>query len=318
MDPERRYGPDETIRAEEREETAGVHAAEPRRWRLRPYEAVNAVLLTLGSLLAAFAFNLFLVPSNVAPGGITGLTIVVTGFVPLPNGLMMLALNVPLLYVGFRALGGLRFLVRTVYVVVVTTVSIDAMAPFLPAEGISDDALLNALYGGAVLGIAAAMIIRAYGNVGGTAILARVIQRRTGVPLGQIYLLTDGLIVMMLGAAFGWERALYSMVALFVYGITTDYAIEGPSIVRTVFIVTDHPRQVAEALQTRLRTGVTAWRGEGMYRPGERTVLFCTVNRSEVRELSRIVREMDHDGFMVIGQGQRASGGTIGSSDAPG
>jgi uncharacterized membrane-anchored protein YitT (DUF2179 family) len=136
--------------------------------------------------------------------------------------------------------------------------------------------------------------------------------------MGQIYLMTDGLIVLMLGATFGWERALYSMLALFVYGIAVDYVIEGPSIVRTVFIVTDHPREMAEALQTRLRTGVTAWRGEGMYRRGERTILFCTVNRAEVRELTRIVREMDHEGFMVIGQGQRAKGGTIGRSDAPG
>ena len=203
-------------------------------------------------------------------------------------------------------------------VVLVTTVAIDVTAPLLPRNGVSDDPLLNALYGGAVLGAAAALIIRAYGNVGGTSILARVMQRRTGMPLGQIYLLTDGLIVLLVGFAFGWERALYSMVALFVYGVVTDYVMEGPSIVRTVFIVTDRPREMAAALQTQLRTGVTAWRGEGMYHRGERSVLFCTVNRSEVRELTRIVRELDHHGFLVVGQGQRAAGGTIGRSDAPG
>ena len=284
------------------------------------YEAVNAVLLTCGALLAAIGFNLFLVPGNVAPGGLTGLTLVATSFlpVPVPKGMLMLAMNVPLLYLGFRTLGGATFLVRTIYVVVVMTLAIDATAPFLPAEGISDDALLNALYGGALIGAANAMVIRAYGNMGGTGILARVIQRRTGAPIGQIYLLTDGLIVMLLGLAFGWERALYSLVALFVTGIVTDYAVEGPSIVRTVFIITHRPREVAEVLQTRLRTGVTAWRGEGMYQGGERTVLFCTVNRAEVRELRRIVWEVDHEGFMVIGQGQSASGGTIGRSDAPG
>ena len=283
-----------------------------------PYELINAVMLTIGSLISALAFNLFLVPSNTAPGGLVGVAIVVSRFVSVPNGLLLLALHAPLLYLGFRALGGGRFLLRTVYVVLITTVAIDLTAPFLPDEGLSSDPLLNALYGGAVLGAAAALIMRAYGNVGGTSILARILQRRTGLPMGQIYLMTDGLIVLMLGATFGWERALYSMLALFVYGIAVDYVIEGPSIVRTVFIVTDHPREMAAALQTRLRTGVTAWRGEGMYRRGERTILFCTVNRSEVRELTRIVREMDHEGFMVVGQGQRAKGGTIGRSDAPG
>lgn len=289
--------------------------------RLRPrlpYQVVNGLMLTVGAVVTAVAFNLFLVPSNTAPGGITGLTIVVTRLLPLPNGMLMLALNLPLLYLGYRALGGRRFLARTMYVVLVTTVTIDLSAPLLPADGVSSDPLLNALYGGAVLGAAAALILRAYGNVGGTSILARVIQRRTGMPLGQIYLFTDGFIVLLVGLAFGWERALYSMVALFVYGVATDYVMEGPSIVRTVFIVTDRPRDMAAALQTQLRTGVTAWRGEGMYHRGARSVLFCTVNRSEVRELTRIVRELDHQGFMVIGQGQRAAGGTIGRSDAPG
>jgi uncharacterized membrane-anchored protein YitT (DUF2179 family) len=292
--------------------------APARRWRIPRYEIVNGLMLTVGALIGALGFNLFLVPSNTAPGGISGLTIVVTRFVPLSAGVLMLALNLPLLYLGFRALGGARFVLRTVYVVLVTTVSIDLTAPLLPPDGISSDPLLNALYGGAVLGGAAALVIRAFGSVGGTAILARVIQRRSGLPMGQIYLLTDGAIVVMLGLAFGWERALYSMLALVVYGIVNDYVMEGPSIVRTVFIVTDRPGELAAALQTQLRTGVTAWRGEGTYRRGERTVLFCTVNRAEVRELTRVVREIDHHGFMVIGQGQRASGGTIGRSDAPG
>lgn len=309
---------DRRARRDANGEGAGTLAASDRLRPRLPYEVVNGLMLSVGAVVTAVAFNLFLVPSNTAPGGITGLTIVVTRVIPLPNGMLMLALNVPLLYLGYRALGGRRFLVRTAYVVLVTTVAIDVTAPLLPRNGISDDPLLNALYGGAVLGAAAALIIRAYGNVGGTSILARVMQRRTGMPLGQIYLLTDGLIVLLVGFAFGWERALYSMVALFVYGAVTDYVMEGPSIVRTVFIVTERPREMAAALQTQLRTGVTAWRGEGMYHRGERSVLFCTVNRSEVRELTRIVRELDPRGFLVIGQGQRAAGGTIGRSDAPG
>ena len=322
MGPKRRTAKEESEGETPGRSDGGLPAGGVRRnvRGLLRYEAVNALLLTSGALLAAVGFNLFLVPSNVAPGGLSGLTLVVTNVLPLPvpNGMLMLAMNVPLLYLGFRTLGGVTFLLRTLYVVVVMTLSIDVTAPFLPAEGVSDDALLNALYGGALMGAANAMIIRAFGNMGGTGIIARVMQRRTGAPIGQIYLLTDGVIVMLLGLAFGWERALYSLVALFVTGIVTDYAVEGPSIVRTVFIITDRPREVAAVLQTRLRTGVTAWRGEGMYRGGERMVLFCTVNRAEVRELRRVVWEVDPEGFMVIGQGQSATGGTIGTSDAPG
>ncbi|MEJ2288217.1 MAG: YitT family protein [Deinococcales bacterium] len=281
-------------------------------------EGVNAALLTAGALVNALAFDLFLAPGHVAPGGLTGLTLVVTHWLPLPDGLVLFVLNIPLLLLGAWQLGGARFFARTVYVIGVTVIAIDAFAPFLPDSGASPDPLLNALYGGAVTGVAAGLVIRARGNIGGTGILSRVLQRRTGIPMGQVYLLTDGAIVLLLGAVFGWERALYSLVALFVNGLATDYATEGPSLVRTVFIVTDRPSEVAGALQQRLRSGVTAWRGEGMYRRGERTVLFCTVNRAEVREVTRVVRETDHHGFLVVGQGHKALGGTIGKSDSAG
>lgn len=281
-------------------------------------EGGNVLLLTLGALIFALAFDLFLVPSHVAPGGLSGLTLVITHFVPFPNGVVLFVLNIPLLLLGAWQLGGPPFLARTVYVVVVTFIAIDVLAPLLPAAGASHDPLLNALYGGVVSGIAAGLVIRAHGNLGGTSILGRVLQRRTGIPMGQVYMMTDGVIVALMGATFGWERALYSLVALFLSGLATDYTIEGPSIVRTVFIVTDQPEAVAAAVQLGLRTGVTAWKGEGMYSRGERSVLFCTINRTEVRELTRIVRETDHHGFLVVGQGHRALGGTIGKSGGAG
>jgi uncharacterized membrane-anchored protein YitT (DUF2179 family) len=293
-----------------------------RSWRklvtIARQEAGNVVLMTAGALLYAGAFDLFLVPSNVAPGGLGGLTLVITHFLPWPNGVVLFALNIPLLLLGAWQLGGPPFLARTLYVVTAVFIGIDTLAPYLPRSGASHDPLLNALYGGAVTGIAAGLVIRAHGNIGGTGILGRLVQRRSGIPMGQVYMVTDGVIVVLMGAAFGWERALYSLVALFISGLATDYATEGPSIVRTAFIVTDKPDNVAAALQMRMHTGVTAWRAEGMYNRGERTVLFCTINRSEVRELTRIVREIDHEGFLVVGQGHRARGGTIGKSDSPG
>jgi len=312
-------------RAEKRradhERRVAFRAARMRQFRPTiPGDLANWALLTAGALISALGFNLFLVPGNVAPGGVTGLTLVVSRYlpVPIPEGMLLVALHVPLLYLGYRKRGGASFVIRTVYVVGLTGVAIDLFPLILPAGGITDDPLLNAIYGGATAGVANALAIRGYGNIGGTAILARVFQKRSGMPIGQIYLFIDGAIVLLLGFAFGWERALYSLVSLFISGMVTDYVIEGPSIIRTVFIVTDHPQDVATALQVRLNTGVTAWKGKGMYEGGERNVLFCTVNRSEERELIRVVREVDEDGLVVIGQGQTAFGGTIGSSDRTG
>lgn len=316
---------DKQAKAEQRradhERRVAFRAAQQRKFRPSlPSDAGNWALLTAGALISALGFDLFLVPGNVAPGGVMGLTLVASRYLPgnVPEGMLLLALNLPLLYLGYRKLGGANFVVRTVYVVALMGIAIDLLPLVLPDGGITDDPLLNAIYGGALAGVANALVIRGFGNIGGTAILARVFQKRTGMPIGQIYLFIDGAIVLLLGFAFGWERALYSLVALFISGIVTDYGIEGPAIVRTVFIVTDHPRDVATALQVRLNTGVTAWKGEGMYKGGEHNVLFCTVNRSEERELIRVVREVDQHGLIVIGQGQTASGGTIGRSDRMG
>lgn len=282
------------------------------------HQAANLALLTAGALIFALAFNLFLVPAEVAPGGLSGLTLVITHWLALPKGVVLLVLNVPLLILGAWQLGGVRFLARTIYVVVITTVAIDLTASFAVPAGTGIDPLLAALYGGVVTGAAAGLVIRAQANIGGTGILSRVIQRRTGMPLGQVYLLTDGVIVLVMGLVFGWQLALYSLVALFVNGLATDYILEGPSIIRTVFIITNHPEAVASAIEQQLRTGVTGWEGTGMYSRANRTVLFCTINRSEVRELTRVVREVDEAGFVVISQGHKALGGTIGKSDSSG
>lgn len=282
------------------------------------HQALNAVLLTVGALVFALAFNLFLVPADVAPGGLSGLTLVVTKWIPFPKGIMLLVLNVPLLILGAAQLGGWRFLTGTIYVVVLNTVAIDLTAPFAVPAGAGIDPLLAALFGGVVTGAAAGLVIRAQANIGGTSILGRVIQRRTGLPLGQVYLLTDGVIVLLMGLVFGWQLALYSLVALFVHGLATDYVLEGPSIIRTVFIITNQPASVAAAIDQQLRTGVTAWEGQGMYSRADRTILFCTVNRSEVNELTRVVSEVDPAGFVVISQGHKALGGTIGKSDSAG
>lgn len=282
------------------------------------HQVTNFALLTVGGLIFALAFNVFLVPADVAPGGLSGLILVIATWLPLPKGLMLLALNVPLLVLGAAQLGGLRFIARTLYVVAITTVAIDVTASFAVPAGVGIDPLLAAIYGGVVTGAAAGLVIRAQANIGGTGILSRVIQRRTGMPLGQVYLLTDGVIVMLMGLVFGWQLALYSLVALFVNGIATDHVLEGPSIIRTVFIITNHPELVAGAIELQLRTGVTAWQGRGMYSQADRTVLFCTINRTEVRELTRVVREVDETGFVVISQGHKALGGTIGKSDSAG
>jgi uncharacterized membrane-anchored protein YitT (DUF2179 family) len=270
------------------------------------------VLVTAGALLLAVNINLFLAPHNLAPGGVSGTAIIINEFTGWPLGLTMLVLNVPLVALGFRTLGGFRFLVRTLYAVLLYNLGTDLMAGWLPAAGITDDLVLNALFGGVLAGLATGLVYRGGGTTAGTGILGRVLQIRTGIPVSQIYLLVDGSVVFVAGMVFGWERALYALITLFVWGLATDYVLEGPSVVRTAFIVTDQPDDVGQAILERLHLGVTAWPAQGMFTHAAHTILFCTLSRPQERELRRVVGEVDPGAFLVTGHGHQASGGVFG------
>jgi uncharacterized membrane-anchored protein YitT (DUF2179 family) len=225
-----------------------------------------------------------------------------------------LVLNVSLIALGFRHLGRFRFLVSTLYTVLLYNLGVDLIANWFPATVLTDNVLLNALYGGVVGGIATGLVYRGGGTSAGTGVLGRVLQMRTGIPISQIYLVTDGAVVLAASLVFGWEAGLYALISLFVWGLAADFVLEGPSVVRMAFIVTDMPEEVAGAVFRELRLGVTAWPAEGMFTETQHAVLFCTVSRPHEGALRRVVAEADPRAFIVVGHGHQASGGVFGQT----
>lgn len=266
--------------------------------------------ITVGAFLLIISFNLFQIPAKLAPGGVGGIGILINNFTGFPPGLTMLLFNIPILFLGFRTLGRFQFLVRTLYAVLLYNLGVDIVVRWLP-PGITDDLLLNTLYGGVIGGIGSGILYRARTTVGGTGVISRIVQIRTGWPISQVYILIDGGIILLLGLFFGWENALYAMVMLFIWGLAADYTLEGPSVIKTVFIVTDAAPEVAQAIMARLGIGVTAWPVQGMFTGKNHDIIFCTVNRSEVNTIDLIVAEIDPRAFIVVGQGQRAVGGLL-------
>jgi uncharacterized membrane-anchored protein YitT (DUF2179 family) len=270
------------------------------------------VLLTGGALLAAVNVNVFLAPSSIAPGGVTGIAIILNEVTGWPIGFTMLALNVPLIALGFRHLGRFRFLAYTLYAVLLYNLGVDLLGHWMADLVLTDEVLLNALYGGVVGGIATGLIYRGGGTAAGTGVLARVLQMGTGIPISQVYLVTDGAVVLAASMVFGWEAGLYALITLFVWGIAADFVLEGPSVVRMAFIVTDAPQRVADALFRELGLGVTAWPAEGMFTQTEHAVLFCTVSRPHEPALRKVVANADPGAFLVVGHGHQARGGVFG------
>lgn len=268
------------------------------------------LLLTVSALISAINVNLFMAPADIAPGGVTGMAILVNHYTDWPIGLTMLVLNIPLVMLGFKYLGRFRFLTRVLYVVLLYNLGVDFLAPFLP-NGITDDLLLNALFASILGGVGTGLTYRGRASSAGTGILGRILQLKTGMPVSQLYIFTDGGVIAVMGLVFGWDRALYSLLTLFVWGFMVDYVLEGPSVVRTVFIITDKPDQITSTLLSRLKIGITAWTGQGMYTKENHTVLFCTVSRPDVNYLKNEIIAIDPYAFVVIGQGHQATGGIV-------
>jgi uncharacterized membrane-anchored protein YitT (DUF2179 family) len=273
-------------------------------------------LILAGALLQAAGLRLFLVPAKLASGGVSGIAQLINFLTITPKsdgwpiGLMVLVGNLPLFLLGWRLLGGRRFVMRTIVAVAAYSLFTELLLllPFFPKNGITDDLVLNSLYGAVTSGIGYGLVYRAQGTSGGSDILARILNRWRGIPMTQSYLMTDTVVILAAGFVFGWKQALYAIIVLYVSGLVVDSTLEGSGTVRTALIVSDQSEAVAGHILAELERGVTILNGTGAYTGLARPVLYCVVTRSEVQQLKTIVHDTDPKAFMVIGQAHEALG----------
>ncbi len=276
------------------------------------------ILIALGASIQALALRLFLIPAELASGGVSGIAQLLNHFTGWPIGVMVLVGNIPLFLLGWRFLGGPRFAFRTAFAVVVYSLVTDLL-PHLHAfmsggaaerliADLHGDLFLNSLYGAIVSGVGYGLVYRARGTSGGSDILARILNFWRGVPMTQSYLMVDSAVILSAGFVFGWKQALYAIITLYVSGLVSETTLEGSGTVRTAMIVTQQPDLVAKRVLDELVRGVTFLHGEGAYTGAERPVLYCVISRAEVAQLKVIVHESDPDAFMVIGVAHEALG----------
>lgn len=281
-------------------------------WHTIWHEAKLLILLCIGTLIVSAGYVTFQVPNNIVAGGLSGLSIIITQFTGWPIGLLYWVMNVPLLLLGFFQLGRWTFLLRTLIAATIFSISVDYLLVYLPQVlpqfPLTDDMLLNTIYGGIIGGIGAGFIYRAGGTMGGTGILGRVIQKRTGKPLSAVYFYSDGLIILLAGAVFGWVMVLYGFLMLFISGLASDYTLEGPSTARTANIITNKPEQMVTALMQSVQRGVSYWAITGGYTGEQRYLVQCTITRPQVNELKLVVAQVDKSAFVTIGVSHEALG----------
>ncbi len=270
---------------------------------------VRYSLIGLGIVIGALSLIVFLQPLDIAPAGVAGASTLLNELFDTPIGLMIFVLNIPIQLLGYIMLpNGARVIRRSVVIILIFSVVVDNLGPLVPDGGISDERMLNALFGGITGGIGVGLVYRAGATFGGTSTLALILQRRFGFPMSTTFLCTDTLIIIAAGLVYGWEGALYAAVALFTAGLATDYVLEGPSVIRTAMIITDKPNEISQRIFTSLQRGATSWTIKGEYTGIKRTMLYVTIARSQVRDLKEEVSHVDPNAFVVIGMGHAAYG----------
>lgn len=270
--------------------------------------ARDFLVVLLGALVQAFAMRLFLVPGQLVSGGISGAAQIINNFVSIPIGLMVFVGNIPLFVLGWRFLGGPRFALRTALAVGVFSLFTDLLVFVIPAQGMTQDNVLNALFGGVLLGVGLGLVYRGGGTSGGSDILGRILNHRLGISISAAYLITDSLVVLAGGFAFSWEKALYGMVVIYVSGLAAEMISEGSGIFRTAIIISEKHEAIAREVMNTMERGVTVLSGKGAYTGNDRPVLYCVITRSEVNQLKQLVNEIDPQAFMVIGVSHEALG----------
>lgn len=265
-------------------------------------------LILVGALIQAAALSLFLVPADLVSGGISGLAQLIHHYAEFPIGLMVFLGNIPLFILGWKHLGGPRFAIRTVVSIIAFSAFTDLLMLFLPRGGVTDDLVLNTIYGGLLLGVGLGIVYRGRGTSGGSDILGRILNFRFHITISQAYLITDSLVVLAAGFVFGWTKALYGLVLIYVSGLAAELALEGTNVVRSAMIVTTQTGAITQAIMKDLERGVTILEGTGGYTGEPRDVIYCVVSRMDVPRLKTLVHENDPNAFMVIGQAQEALG----------
>lgn len=270
----------------------------------------NLLLLICGSFVAGVGLNLFLEPFGIAPGGLSGVAVLISHIAGdiIPVGLLTFLLNIPLFIPGYKYLGR-EFILKSVIGTVMFSVAIDVTS-FFVGKLQGEDILLYALWGGAAIGLGFGMIFRGGASTGGTDIAARLLQRKISLlTIGQAVLWFDIIFLVIVAVVYrSVESAFYTGIAVFVSSKVVDFVEAGINYAKEVCVFTEKPDGIAQEIMSKLERGVTKVDAEGMYTGNKKYMLICVVYNRQVSEVRHIVDKYDPDAFITIKEVRETKG----------
>ena len=255
-------------------------------------------VITVTALLNAVAISLFIDPNNLVPGGVTGIAIIISRFLPVETGTLIFIFNIPILLFAIWQFG-IKFTISTIYAITLISAFTNILAPIGPA---TNDILLAAIAGGVLYAVSIGFIMKMGATTGGMDIIVKWL--RTKLPYlktGVLFFITDVIIISMSGIVLqNIDAALYAGITVVVNSIVLDIVLYGKDEAKLLYIISDRPKEITERLLTELDVGVTYIEGRGAYSGKEKQVLMCVVKKQVSPRVEVIVKEEDADAFMVI------------------
>ncbi|MGC8864242.1 MAG: YitT family protein [Bacteroidales bacterium] len=269
-------------------------------------------MVVIGAFIMAAGFVLFINPYHIVPGGVYGIGIVVHYLTKgwfdvwpdgIPVGLVGLSLDIPLIIIGMRLLGA-HFGAKTVVGSLLMSNFMMILTWFIGENdplGLSNDVLLSCIFGGVTVGLGLGIIFRARATSGGSDIVAMIIAKYTRLPVGQLLIVVDSIIVLVGLVTFGdWRIPLYSWIVIFITGRVIDVIVEGLSYEKSVFIISNYPELIRDKIIHDLHRGGTYIEGTGMYQGQPRKVIHTVMSRRELSLLKDYIRQVDPGAFVTV------------------
>ena len=261
---------------------------------------LSYLVITVASAIYALGFDWCYAPNQIGFGGITGLAQVINAAVPvLSIGVLVIILNIPLFFLGWRLLGG-HLLLSSLYAMFISSVFVDLMAAFITFKPM--DPMLAAIFGGILVGLSLGLIFLQGATTGGTDLAARLLKLRLSwLPMGKLLMGVDLVVIAAAAVAFGnLSSALYGVVSLYISSVVMDMVLYGMDSAKVAYIISQRPEDISKGIFREMDRGVTILHGEGAYSGEEKRVLMCAFKQRQIVPLKHLVKEIDPTAFIIV------------------
>ena len=267
------------------------------------------VFITFTAALYAVGIALFLNPNNLAPGGISGIAIILKKMFPGLPGMLILLINIPILAVGIKKFG-IKFILSTMYSLIVSSVLIDILPIVFNVNGVTDNKMLASVIGGATFGLGMGLMFRLDTTTGGLDIIVKIVkQKKPHLKTGQIYFLLDVVILAASAMAFkDVEVALYAAIAIYVSTVVMDRAIYGGDEATLVYIISEKRELIARRMMKEVNVGATMIQAKGAYSNETTEVIMCVMKKQTLVKVRNILKQTDSGAFMIVSSANEVFG----------